>query len=170
MGSPRIVVSSTAFVVSSARRLISAVTLILRSYNSALYSSIAVNDYWAISVSESIINDKECYNCDNITGNSILEFSYSSYRELPVAIRVMWEKARQNELEKLSNADCIRAYADMLQTKRRNVLLVTSDDKAPDYNASTIGGSRVYGVSFVSSSDANDSGEASNIYGKSETP
>jgi hypothetical protein len=110
-----------------------------------------------MSVSESFIKDDDCFNCGNIT---------KPWSEAPV--RMMWEKAHNNELDRLSNAECIQAYAEMLQTKRRNVLLVASDDKFPPANGSLIGRTHVYAINGVSASTAAASYSAANIYGKSD--
>ena len=131
--------------------------LIHASYNSAVFSSIAVNDYYALSVSESFIRDDECYNCGNLSRTSFAD-----------NIPALWQKAHNNELERLSNIDCIQAYAEMFQTKRRNLLLVASDDKMPSTNESEYGLTRVYSSSFVSSSQASSSATAQDIYGRSE--
>jgi len=149
-------VSSFASVVSSGCCSSSMSILTNTSYNSAVFSSIAVNNYFAMSVSESFVTDDECYNCGNIT---------RPWSEEPV--RTMWQKAHNNELERLSNVDCIQAYAEMLQTKRRNVLLVASDDKLPPANESIIGRSHVYAMNAVSASTAATSQDAAHIYGKS---
>ncbi|KAF2683140.1 hypothetical protein K458DRAFT_390412 [Lentithecium fluviatile CBS 122367] len=114
-------------------------------YNSAVFSSIAANDYFALSVSESFIKDPECFNCDSVKGPW-------SMKSAPV--RRMWEKARDNTLDNLTNIECIEQYAVMLQSKRRNVLLVGSDDKFPPANESGSGGSRVYAIDYVSANNA----------------
>jgi hypothetical protein len=134
--------------------------LICDSYNSAVFSSIAVNNYFALSVSESFLRSDECHNCGNLTA-----IAQKNYEE---PIRNMWAKGHNNELERLSNGDCLKAYAEMLQTKRRNVLLVASDDSMPPVNASTFGGTYVYAVNAVAATTAATSQEAANIYGKSQ--
>jgi hypothetical protein len=105
-----------------------------------------------MSVSESFINDDECYGCDNLTKPWSEE-----------AVRLMWQKAHNSELEYMSNADCIQAYAEMLQTKRRNVLLVASDDNFPPANESIFGG-RVYAINVVPASKASITQEAARVY------
>lgn len=59
--------------------------------------------------------------------------------EVDAAIPVMYTKARDNKLDRLSNADCIVEYAESIQTKRRNVLLVTADDRMPPPNSTEQG-------------------------------
>lgn len=76
----------------------------------------------------------------------------------------MYEKARKGELERLSNADCIREYGQMIQSTRRNVLLVAADDKYPPRELYAIGASHVYAANQIDATDASDPREAVSIY------
>jgi hypothetical protein len=78
----------------------------------------------------------------------------------------MWERAHNNELERLTNVDCLNAYSEMLQTKRRNVLLVASDDKMPPVNASLFGGTEIRALNPVAATIAATSQSAADIYGE----
>ena len=107
-----------------------------------------------MSVSESFIRNPDCFNCDNISD------------VYPVAaIKAMHEKARRPDgLQQLSNADCIGNYAEMIQTYRRNVLLVAADDKFPPADQFGINASYIYGVSQVLARDAGDPIGATRVY------
>jgi hypothetical protein len=130
--------------------------LICDSYNSAVFSSIAVNNYFAMSVSESFFKSNECQNCNNLTTTMLTHY------EKP--IRHMYERAHNNELEKLTNADCLTAYAEMLQTKRGSVLLVASDDKMPPVDATLYGGTQIYALNPVAATTSATSQSAADIY------
>jgi hypothetical protein len=132
------------------------VVLIHTSYNSAVFSSISVNDYLAMSVSQSFVDDTDCFNCT--------EFELPEIRE---PIQMMHKKARKNELEKLNNLECIEQYARMLQSKRRNVLLVASDDKLPPVNGSRNFGTHVHGIMMVSATEASSPASAGDAFRKS---
>ncbi|KAF2790980.1 hypothetical protein K505DRAFT_310397 [Melanomma pulvis-pyrius CBS 109.77] len=126
-------------------------------YNSAVFSSTSSNDYYAFSVSQSFIDNPECFNCDKISGQ------YVSHLEEP--IRMMHAKARNKILDTLPNAECISEYAKMIQSERRNVLLVADDSKYPPANASTIGATNVYAVGKFNASDAEFPWQALGSYG-----
>lgn len=89
-------------------------------YNSMVFSSIASHDYYAFSVSQSFTDDTDCLNCDKIA-----DFSY---RQI---IQSMHQKVRNGELDRLEAADCISQYSTMIQSFRRNLLLVAANDKFP---------------------------------------
>jgi hypothetical protein len=86
-------------------------------------------------VSQAFIDDTDCHNCDRIPSN------YSGD-----AIRMMHAKMREGTLERLSNADCIRDYAAMIQSTRSNVLLVVDDSDLPPANISKFGTPQIYGL------------------------
>ncbi|KNG46280.1 hypothetical protein TW65_86917 [Stemphylium lycopersici] len=112
-------------------------------YNSAVFSSISSNNYWAISASESFIRDANCSHCSDTTG----EFSSILNR--------LWNNASAGVLERLDPADCITSYATSIQSTRRNVLLVASNDKFPPANENAfINGSHVYWSSVFRAKDA----------------
>ncbi|KAF2792690.1 hypothetical protein K505DRAFT_338477 [Melanomma pulvis-pyrius CBS 109.77] len=93
-------------------------------YNSAVFSSISENSYIAFTVSQSFIDSPKCDGCNDLNENRTN------------LINRLHESARDGGLERLENIDCINEYAQMIQTSRRNVLVVTSDNKrALDDNA-----------------------------------
>ena len=74
--------------------------------------SIAVPDYEVYAVGQSFISSA---------------YTSTSLSEDPT-IRATQEMIKNRTFEHLDNADCIDAYAQMVQTKRRNLLLVASDE------------------------------------------
>jgi hypothetical protein len=102
----------------------------LTSYNSAIFASTSSNDYVVLSVSQSFINDTNCFNCDKLNQ--------------PMA-QVLWDKAKTGQLQRLNPTDCFNDYAQMIQSNRRNLLLVAEDKNfAPPENNTGGEGSRVY--------------------------
>ncbi|KAJ4299332.1 hypothetical protein N0V90_004577 [Kalmusia sp. IMI 367209] len=83
---------------------------------------------------------------------------------LPNAVRMMHEKSRNNSLDRLTNLDCIREYSEPIQSNRRNVLLVSADDKMPSPNATANGVDELYAYSFFSAHDASESSSAVDSY------
>lgn len=61
--------------------------------------------------------DTQCWNCSGApnTTNYVL--------------KDLWSKAQINALDRLEPKQCIEQYATAIQTERRNLLLVTSDDR-----------------------------------------
>lgn len=60
-------------------------------------------------------------------------------------LQKLWDEARAGQLQKLSPSQCINEYAQMIQSSRRNLLLVANDNNFPrpdDNNYKK--GSRVY--------------------------
>jgi hypothetical protein len=74
-------------------------------------------------VSQSFLDDTECRNCtvaassDGVEGNDVGDM-----------LKLLWNKSRNNTLERLSPEKCIAAYGTMIQSERRNLLVVTSSD------------------------------------------
>ncbi|KAF2175728.1 hypothetical protein K469DRAFT_743214 [Zopfia rhizophila CBS 207.26] len=124
-------------------------------YNSAVFSSIASNDYWAFSVSESFVNNPECLNCGIVNTTTGLEET----------IRFLHQGARTGIIDRLENSDCINQYAQMIQSKRRNVLLVSKDSNMPSANNHTsFRGSNVYSYAYFQADEATDTIYALDIY------
>jgi len=67
-------------------------------------------------VSQAFLDDTQCRNCSGIpdTADYVLED--------------LWGKLHMDALEKLEPAECIGQYATSIQTNRRNLLLVASND------------------------------------------
>lgn len=77
----------------------------------------------------------------------------------------MLMKAQDNTLDRLSNAECINAYAEPIQSVRRNVLLVAADDKMPSPNTTAGGNSSdVYAINYFYANQASKSNAAMNSY------
>lgn len=73
--------------------------------------------------------------------------------------------ARDNKLDRLSNLECIREYAEPIQIKRKNVLLVTADDKMPTPKSTENGTTLdIYAFNRFEADDASDADMASNSY------
>ncbi len=126
------------------------------SYNSAVFSSISSNSYYAFQVSQSFIDNTECTNCTvgpPVSSNSA-SFNYRSGLYFPgyPTLSGLQEDALHNisdiledlhkaahlgKLERLDPADCIMQYSTLLQTSRRNVLLVASDSHFPSSENNT---------------------------------
>jgi hypothetical protein len=134
--------------------------LIYASYNSAVFSSTSVNDYAVLSVSQSFVDNVDCVNCTNIAEQE------SSYSRLADTVRMMQAKAHRKELDNLTKLECIEQYAEMLQTKRRNVLLVASDDKFPPPALSRFKGASIYAYSSSAAMVASDNSMAGGVYSK----
>ncbi|KAF9728855.1 hypothetical protein PMIN06_002451 [Paraphaeosphaeria minitans] len=134
-------------------------------YNSAVFLSISSNDYYAVSVRESFISSPDCVDCAaDFLGPYASKLDYYGY-ELPTAISMMYEKARYNNLDRLSNIDCIREYAESIQTKRRNVLLVTADEKMPTPNTTDQGTPiNIFSINLYQAEQANYPKTAINLY------
>ncbi|XPS76152.1 hypothetical protein M3J07_008208 [Ascochyta lentis] len=149
----------------SPRRLALWVLLTLTSlplhlfYNSAVYVSISSNSYFAFSVSESFVESAECVNCStppNKDTNMTTVERDGTYpnQEFPYLLDSLWSKARNGTLDRLEPAECINQYATLIQSSRRNVLLVASDGEFPGKDKNTlINGSYVYDALPFASTD-----------------
>jgi hypothetical protein len=111
--------------------------LTLCSYNSAVFASISSNHYYHYSVSESFLNSTECHNCTLGSGekNSSSFWVNRDVRALEV-LSMMWEKAREGKLARLEISECVDQYIKVIQSDRRNLLLVADDTQfaSPDQN------------------------------------
>jgi hypothetical protein len=135
-------VGSTGSVLDSSTSLVSSLFEICScrkryqtytpSYNSVVYLSIAVPDYRVIAVGESFVSgDPVTYFTwlDPFLGPAPVKMTYphETYEET----RGMYEGVRSGSYERLENLECINAYAQLFQTKRRNLVLVAADGKYP---------------------------------------
>src|SRR3954464_14479 len=96
----------------------------MQFYNSMVFSSIASHDYNGIVVSQSFLDDTDCLGCDNST--------------LPDTSAMLHQTARAGLLDRLENKDCINQYATVIQSFRRNLLLVGSNDKLLPFHNQTV--------------------------------
>lgn len=167
----------------------------MSSYNSMVYSSIASHDYVAVNVPEAFKNDQECLNCDKIpvrVGKNCLNCvnhtitddgfemwtQYYTEKENVIgayakrAIIDLYNQARNGSLLELQPKDCFSEYAKPIQSSRRNVLLVGSDDSFPSMDVdrpSNIGralfnDTRVYDISGFSSISARYTSDSIDAY------
>ncbi|KAH7348020.1 hypothetical protein BKA66DRAFT_309730 [Pyrenochaeta sp. MPI-SDFR-AT-0127] len=130
-------------------------------YNSAVFASISSNDYHVYSVSQSFVEDAECLNC---TG--VMVVTSTSNTSLPETLTSLWKKARAGHLERLSPAECINQYAQIINSNRRNVLLVANDTNFPPPEKNRrFGGSRAYWMNSFSADSAQGTQMAADAYG-----
>ncbi|PVH96548.1 hypothetical protein DM02DRAFT_535057 [Periconia macrospinosa] len=115
-------------------------------YNSAVFLSISANNYWAINVSESFIKNPYCSGC---VGNSSAYPSPRLKFNSEDIVRELHQKAQRNKLERLSNADCIREYAQLIQSTRKHLFLVSADAKVPTPNTTAPRTNEVWTMSMV---------------------
>ena len=125
------------------------------SYNSAVYASLSSNSYSAFSVSQSFVDEDLRLPCPDQNNKAC-----DRWHELgntPVILQTLKAKERAGELLRLEPLACIQQYAQIIQSERRNVLLVANDKHFPPTENSTLWqGSRVYATSGFS---------AKNVYG-----
>jgi hypothetical protein len=68
-------------------------------------------------VNQAFIDDTECRNCTGLDYNS---------RRTETTMGILWSKLRKGSLEKLSADKCVSAYGAIIQSERRNLLVVTA--------------------------------------------
>ncbi|KAF1972724.1 hypothetical protein BU23DRAFT_534554 [Bimuria novae-zelandiae CBS 107.79] len=133
-------------------------------YNSAIFLTISSNDYYAFNVRESFIKNASCGDCGAQFGNPY-DFGHDYESDVAKTVRTMHEKARNRTLDRLSNSECIREYAESIQSKRRNVLLVAADNKMPSPNVTANGTtSDIYAYNSFEATTASNKDEAMNAY------
>lgn len=130
----------------------------MSSYNSMVYSSIASHEYIAVNVPEAFIMDQNCLHCDDhdVFEDSPLKDEVLDFhrKNIKSAIIDLHRKARNIQLTCLHPKECIKEYATNIQSFRRNVLLVGSDNSfppiahkaAPYMEQALFNGTRVYGI------------------------
>ncbi|KAH7411965.1 hypothetical protein DE146DRAFT_751110 [Phaeosphaeria sp. MPI-PUGE-AT-0046c] len=144
------------------------------SYNSAVFGSLSSNDYFAFSVSKSFLEDTECRNCSashkdvSIVYRPLYENPWQSFyttNELPRILEGLYQEYHAGLLDRLEPKDCISQYATSIQSNRRNVLLVASDENfpPPEENA-YLNNSHVYWASPFYANDARNGQDSSNAY------
>lgn len=101
------------------------------SYNSTVFSSIAANDYYVYSVNEVFTDPAttnfvgfhypDCSN-DHFGGCNLTQISADRVS------KQLFEQARTGLLERLEPLECLNAYAQIFQTGRGSLLLVSDSD------------------------------------------
>jgi hypothetical protein len=85
--------------------------------------------------------------------------------DVPQVLQDLHADYKANTLKTLTPAECITQYATSMQSRRRNLLLVASDDNFPTAAENTfINGSHVYWAGPFFASDAQTSSSASDSY------
>jgi hypothetical protein len=138
--------------------------LIWSSYNSAVYASLSSNSYRVFSVSQSFLDEDLKLPCPNST-NKACEERWELLEDQPSILQILKEKAQHGSLLKLEPKECIEQYAQLVQSDRRNVLLVGADKYFPPVENSTLWrGSHVYSSDRFSAKDVYGPQTAGNAY------
>ena len=87
------------------------------SYNSTVFASITANEYMIFSVSQAFAD----LSANNFTRNDITRDDQQN------VINRMFDFSKADKLERLSNSECVNAYAQNYQSARGNILLVVSN-------------------------------------------
>lgn len=98
----------------------------ISSYNSVVYMSITVPNYRTIAVGESFVSGQPITNftmSEPFVGTTSLDWD--------IETKEMYDGVRNGTYERLEALECIDAYARLLQTKRRNLVLVAADESYP---------------------------------------
>lgn len=138
-----------------------------------MYSSISSNSYWVFSVSESFMETSECLNCTNapsdVRGMGSTQGGGREGRpvdEVPRALDTLWSLARAGNLDNLTASECLNEYAQIIQSNRRNLLLVSRDTYFPPREENFyVNGSYVYWGDKFSSAKARSAQDAGDAYG-----
>lgn len=94
-------------------------------YNSALYKSLASNDYDIFFVKQDFVDGSSWNTTDSVGQYRLLDGV--SIDQVQADLKI------PERYERLDTADCIRAYATDFTTRRRNLVFVTKNDTV-DYN------------------------------------
>ena len=86
-----------------------------------IYASLQSNNYQGFAVSETFLGTTECQNCTDI-------FPFGTGEG--VVLENLWAKLQNNSLDRLNPAECIAAYGTLVQSARRNLLVVIADEYA----------------------------------------
>jgi hypothetical protein len=98
-----------------------------------VFTSLSSNSYLAFFVSESFQNDTSCFSCSRFRPQ--FDASYSGEKIPRILERLRHQYAIQG-LERLSPSHCLEEYAQNIQSKRRNLLLVARDSDIPSVEQS----------------------------------
>lgn len=99
-------------------------------YNSAIYASIPTNSYQGFAVSQTFVESPKCQNCTNldVLGPSVYDESDAGKTLPGKMLENIWAKSRNGSLDRLDPAECIAAYGTLIQSTRRNLLVVIADE------------------------------------------
>ena len=130
------------------------------------------NDYLAISVSKSFLDDADCRNCSTIPNRNMTMMksyssnNYASYvNDIPTLLFDLHKDYKNNKLERLEPSQCMNRYATSIQSDRRHLLLVAGDENFPTPAENKyMKGSHVYWANPFYASDAESANDASDAY------
>jgi hypothetical protein len=112
------------------------------SYNSVIYASIGVNDYFVFLVNQNLVEnyDNTEYLLDDSFEFSNGQGSIPSYMSTSSdsVLSQLLESARAGELDRLDNEDCIKSYGKMYLSNRSNLLLIGSAFPVIEYDMPVI--------------------------------
>jgi hypothetical protein len=104
-------------------------------YNSAIYASIPANSYQVFAVSQAFVDSPKCQNCTDLDPPDPNAGKYSSAGKTTVGnanvgkmLENLWAKSRNGSLDHLDPAECIAAYGTLIQSSRRNLLIVIANE------------------------------------------
>ncbi|KAL6705062.1 hypothetical protein ACN47E_007321 [Coniothyrium glycines] len=125
-------------------------------YNSAVFASITSNEYFVFPVSQSYLtNPAADYN-----------MYHGEYDQDPAPkLEMMWNKANSGNLDRLTAAECINQYAQIINSNRGSTFLVTADANFPPAGADEpFNASRAYWYDQFMAVEAEDTDRAGDIY------
>jgi hypothetical protein len=102
----------------------------LSGYNSALYASIPTSSYQGFAVSQAFLDSPQCQNCtdtDPPDPNDVKDPN-AGKTTVGTMLENLWAKSRNGSLDRLNPAECIAAYGTLIQSTRRNLLVVIADE------------------------------------------
>lgn len=102
------------------------------------------------------MDDTQCLNCSKPDSHSYF---------IGETLKSLWTKARAGRLERLSPSDCLNEYAQVIQSNRRNLLLVADDSnfRPPEENH-FINGSHAYWADIFYATSATSTSDAADSY------
>ncbi len=105
-------------------------------YNSAVFSTLSANDYQVAVVTESFLEGAP-FN-SSLAPSRHLDSMFRWFDGRPNAFPHLEMRKDINSLQKLENADCMRAYSNKYVADRRNVLAVTESSLSFPTNGSLL--------------------------------
>jgi hypothetical protein len=99
-------------------------------YNSAIYASIPTYTYQGFAVSQAFVDSPKCENCTNLDiPDPDVRDSFGVGKTLAgKMLENLWTKSRNGSLDRLNPAECIAAYGTLVQSTRRNLLVVIANE------------------------------------------
>lgn len=73
-------------------------------------------------VSQAFVDDPNCQNCTDTSSNEPKVIASAAM------LKSLWTQSRNGKLDRLSPAECLSAYGTLVQSTRRNLLIVTADE------------------------------------------